>query len=187
MPIHLAASDAPWRELNTLLQQGVWCRASTPAPLMRFLTEQIGIEPAYVRDRIETVFLDGLVVDDLERSVVSDGSTVTLSAAMPGLVGATLRRGGFYAAMRTEISWSQRRAVDTPAAASPGLVRVKLFNLILREIGPHLLARGVLIERQRAVEALGGVAAGSADMSADEQVLVGLTIDAAGTRSPECA
>jgi hypothetical protein len=154
MPTILAA-EAPWRELNGLLQRGVWCRASTPVPLGQFLIEQLGLGEAYVRDRIETIFLDGLVVDDLERSIVHDGSTVTLSAAMPGLVGATLRRGGFYKAMRSEISWSAQSSADEPVVATPGLVRVKLFNLILREAGPDLLRRGVLVDPAAAVEALG--------------------------------
>lgn len=160
--MHLDAADAPWRALNRLLQQGVWCRAVTPAPLLGFLTAQLGIDDAYVRTRIETIFLDGMVVDDLETSVVHDGSTVTLSAAMPGLVGATLRRGGYYRAMRSGISWSTLAGPDTAAAAGPGLVRVKLFNLVLRELGPQLLGRGVLLDPGPATEALGADAVGDA-------------------------
>jgi hypothetical protein len=168
MPQILAA-EAPWRELNGLLQRGVWCRASTPVPLILFLTEQLGLGDDYVHDRIETIFLDGCVVDDLDRSVVHDGSTVTLSAAMPGLVGASLRRGGFYKAMRSEISWSARSADDRPVAATPGLVRVKLFNSILREAGPRLLRRGVLVDPAAAAEALGPSATAT---EADGRVLI---------------
>ena len=151
----ISAGEAPWRELNGLLQAGVWCRASTPALLGALLTEQLGLDDAYVRSRIETIFLDGLVVDDLDGSIVRDGSTITLSAAMPGLVGATLRRGGYYKAMRREISWSAASHDDPASAASTGLVRVKLFNLVLREAGPQLLRRGVLVDRAAAADALG--------------------------------
>ena len=151
----ITTGEAPWRELNGMLQRGVWCRASTPAPLGAFLTEQLGLGEAYVRSRIETIFLDGLVVDELDRAIVHDGSTVTLSAAMPGLVGATLRRGGYYRAMRREISWSASSHDDPTTGPPTGLVRVKLFNLVLREAGPQLLRRGVLVDRLAATEAFG--------------------------------
>lgn len=157
----ISAGEAPWRELNGLLQRGVWCRASTPVPLGAFLTGQLGLGDDYVRSRIETIFLDGLVVDDLETSIVHDGATVTLSAAMPGLVGATLRRGGFYRAMRREISWSAAGGDDHVTEPSMGLVRVKLFNLVLREAGPQLLRRGVLVDQAVAVQALGAAVAGA--------------------------
>jgi hypothetical protein len=156
---HFSAANAPWRSLDSLLQRGVWWRATTPAPLLPFLIGQLGLGEAYVRDRIETIFIDGMVVDDLDRSVVRDGSTVTLSAAMPGLVGATLRRGGYYKAMRSGISWSTLGDDGLPEETGPGLVRVKLFNLILREVGPGLLAEGVLVDAPVATAALGDLVA----------------------------
>jgi hypothetical protein len=163
-------ADAPWRELNALIQQGVWCRAMTPAPLMAFLTGPLGLADDYVRTRVETIFLDGMVVDDLNASVVRDGSTVTLSAAMPGLVGATLRRGGYYRAMRAGISWSTLADAGGPEVAQPGLVRVKLFNLVLREMGPSLLRQGVLVDPGPAIEALGAEVAAAA--GPDGRILV---------------
>jgi hypothetical protein len=169
--VHYSFADAPWRELNDALQRGVWVGATTPTSLSAFLTVQLGLGWDYVRDRVETVFLDGMVVDDLEHSVVRDGSTVTLSAAMPGLVGATLRRDGFYKAMRAEISWSARADGESTVAPAPGLVRVKLFNLILREVGPQLLSRGVLLDREAAENVAGHVASDPAARS-DGRVLV---------------
>ena len=183
--VHYSSIDAPWRELNGALQQGVWLRATTPASLMTFLTEQLGLGWEYVRDRVETIFLDGMVVDDLERSVVHDGSTVTLSAAMPGLVGATLRRDGFYKAMRAEISWSTR-VDDERVAAAPGLVRVKLFNLILREIGPRLMARGVFLDDASATGVVGPVAGDPAGR-ADGRVFVMVDGQEGALEGPGCS
>lgn len=169
---HLSATDAPWRSLDGLLQRGVWWRSITPTPLLPFLTGQLGLGEAYVRGRIETIFIDGMVVDDLDGSVVRDGSTVTLSAAMPGLVGATLRRGGYYKAMRSGISWSTLGDGGLPGGVAPGLVRVKLFNLILREVGPHLLARGVLVDAAAAAETLGGLAREPSAEDRDGRILL---------------
>jgi hypothetical protein len=126
-----------------LLQKGVTVSASVGCTLKSLLCEQFAIPADYVSDRITTIFIDNRPVDDLDRTIVQDGSRVTLSAAMPGLVGATMRRGGFYAALRQGIS----HIADSGAAAGEcGTVRVKLFNLLLAEIGPLVLARGLILE-----------------------------------------
>ncbi|HSW42977.1 MAG TPA: hypothetical protein VLM76_10750 [Patescibacteria group bacterium] len=146
---------ARWPAFSMLLQRGVFYPLAARCSIQDFLTDQLGIDPDYVRDRIATVFLDGSVVDDLETSMLRRGSTLTLSAAMPGLVGATLRRGGFYSAMRSEISWKAddeaRQQLDGP----PDTIRLKLFNTVLREIGPEVFRRGILVDRQEAIGALG--------------------------------
>jgi hypothetical protein len=106
------------------------------------LQKAAGISRLYLKDRVQTVFLDGRALDDFSTATVGDGATLALSAAMPGLAGAVLRRGGFYAAMRRQIS----HEADGPATAARRIVvTVKLFNLVARDLGPGLLERGVLI------------------------------------------
>lgn len=129
-----------------LLQQGVTLPASTGCSVWSFLVDQIGIAPEYVQERISTIFLDGDVVDSLERAVVRDGSVLALSAAMPGVAGATLRKGGFYSAMRSTITHNADASAAASGAAGAGTVRVKLFNLLIPELGPVFLARGVVLE-----------------------------------------
>ncbi len=154
----ITSGEPRWSDFSGLLQRGVFCPIAARCPVGDFLTGQLGIDPAYIRDRIATVFLDGSVVDDLTAAIVGPGSTLTLSAAMPGMVGATLRRGGFYSVMRSEISWKAgdgavpegRDEADGP----PGTVRLKLFNTVLREIGPALLQRGVMVDRCEATATL---------------------------------
>ncbi|MGB9082359.1 MAG: hypothetical protein WCD00_13755 [Desulfuromonadaceae bacterium] len=126
-----------------ILQKGVMVPATVGCTLKSLLCDQFAIPSDYVTDRITTVFLDNRPVDDLERTIIQDGSRVTLSAAMPGLVGATMRRGGFYAALRQGIS----HVVDSGAATDEsGTVRLKLFNLLMAELGPLVLARGLVLE-----------------------------------------
>lgn len=134
-----------------ILQKGVTVPAVTGCTLRSLLCDQFGIPADYVTDRITTIFLDNRPVDDLDHTIVQQGSRVTLSAAMPGLVGATMRRGGFYAALRQGIS----HAVDDEAVAGrSGTVRVKLFNLLLAELGPLILSRGLVLERDEQDELL---------------------------------
>jgi hypothetical protein len=96
----------------------------------------------YVRERITTIFLDGKAVDDIDNAHLREGSTLALSAAMPGLVGATMRRGGYYAALRSAITHTE---TDVAVAGQITTIRIKLFNLLLPELGPELLRRGIMI------------------------------------------
>jgi hypothetical protein len=125
-----------------------------------FLVDQLGIDPGYVKGRITTVFLDGKVVDALEAVTVHDGSLLALSAALPGLVGATLRMGGAYSAMRSAISKGADVTGAPLPAGSRGVVRVKLFNLLIGELGPVLLRHGILLEPSEVLVALGPGCAG---------------------------
>src|SRR5690349_16233437 len=91
-------------EFFPLLQQGVRVTARTGCTLAMLLGEEFGLDEAYVARRITTIFLDNSPIDDVHRAIVKDGSTIALSGAMPGLVGATMRCGGYYAAMRGAIT-----------------------------------------------------------------------------------
>ena len=106
------------------------------------LCGQCGVPEHYLDHRIQTVFLNGKAVDNVDDSIVSDGAALALSAAMPGLAGATLRKGGRYAAMRRQIS---HRSAASCAAGGEGLVVIKLFNMILRELGPRFLSLGIRV------------------------------------------
>jgi hypothetical protein len=134
-----------------ILQQGVAVPAMVGCSLKGLLCDQFAIPADYVTDRITTVFLDNRPVDDLDHTVIQNGSRITLSAAMPGLVGATMRRGGFYAALRQGISHIKESGAT---AGASGTVRLKLFNLLLAELGPLILARGLILEKTELDELL---------------------------------
>ena len=68
-----------------LLGQGFTVKRPAGASVEEFLCRECGIAPDYLRDRVQTVFLNGKAIDDLAAAEVSDGATSALSAAMPGL------------------------------------------------------------------------------------------------------
>jgi hypothetical protein len=129
-------------EFFIILQQGFTLAARVGGSLQELLCDQLGLSREYVTERITTLFLNGKAIDNLESTIVQDGATVALSAAMPGLVGATMRRGGYYAAMRGAITY---RTGESDTLAGYGAVRIKLFNLLLTELGPAFLQRGVML------------------------------------------
>lgn len=125
-----------------LLQKGVVLTARTGCSVRQLVCDQLGIAEDYLDHRVQTLFLDARPVDDVDRAIVRDGACLALSAAMPGLLGATMRKGGRYAAFRKAIS------ADTETAAvgtGSGTVTLKLFNMVAREAGEAVLAHGVIV------------------------------------------
>ena len=135
-----------------LLQHGFGMEIQAGCSVRSLLCEKFGLNPDYVEDRIRTVFLDGKAVDDLDRSVVRDGATLALSAAMPGLVGSTFRRGSYLASFRSTITCPQEQA--SPLYGGKGTVILKLFNLTVTELGPAFLKQGIRIRKNELEEFL---------------------------------
>jgi hypothetical protein len=125
------------------LRQGVELRTRVGCSVKALLCDELGIRTEYLDERVQTLFLDGKPVDDVTSARVPDGSTLALSAAMPGLAGATLRKGGFYARMRGHISHKEETA---PLRSRQGTVILKLFNFVGKELGPGFLKQGVWIK-----------------------------------------
>lgn len=138
--------EAALPAFRTLFQQGVGITIQTGATLEDLLCGQWGIDRDYVMNRISTLFLDGKPVDDLTISVVEEGATLALSGAMPGLIGATMRRGGVLAPFRSGITYCPSA---TTGASGNGRITLKLFNLLIEELGPQFLSRGIWIDRSR--------------------------------------
>lgn len=129
-----------------ILGEGIFLRGPSGQTVEDFLAKSAGVSPAYLKERVQTVFLDGRALDDFGTARVMDGATLALSAAMPGLAGAVLRRGGRYAPMRRQISHEARCAQAAPGEI---FVVLKLFNMIARELGPEFLRQGILVPGAR--------------------------------------
>ena len=129
-----------------LLGQGFMVNAPANCSIRELICDQLGIPDDYLEERIQTLFLNGNVVDDLDSSIIKEGSTLALSGALPGLAGATLRRGGFYASFRSQISYN-----ENPSRVDEGnhWVVLKFFNLIVRDLGPAFLEKGIWMEGEK--------------------------------------
>jgi hypothetical protein len=126
-----------------LLQQGFGVKVQTGRSVKSVLCDQLVLDPEYVANRIQTLFLDGKPVDDINSAIIRDGSTLAISAALPGLAGRVLRRGGRFASMRSTISHRETTESERP---KEGVVSIKLFNIPLKEMGATFLKNGVWIE-----------------------------------------
>lgn len=126
-----------------LLSQGLAMPVEAGKSIRELLCGQLGIREKYLDERIQTIFLNHKAVDDLDSTIVEDESTLALSGPMPGLAGTILRRGGLVTWMRSPISNDE---TVSNAPKSTGKIYLKLFNMVVKELGPTFLQRGVWLK-----------------------------------------
>jgi hypothetical protein len=149
--IQLAVSSDSIPLFFGLLRSGFSVDLNVGCSLEDMFCDQLEIAPDYLRNRAQTVFLNSSPVDDLASASVPDEAVISLSAAMPGLNGAVMRRGGPLAGMRHSISHAPDQVCSQ---SSPGRITLKLFNLVAKELGPHFLTRGVVVSSKALGELL---------------------------------
>ncbi len=130
-------------EMNTLLQSGFYLKVPTGKSLRDILL-YCGFSNEYIDSTLKTIFRNSQPVDDLDRTCISEGDELGLSGSMPGLVGATLRSGSYLAAYRSTLSIPPEEASKSIAE---GFIRMKVFNVVLKEAGEFLLDRGIFLKR----------------------------------------
>lgn len=145
----------PRHAFKALLQRGVGIPYATRMRVREFLQETLGIDADYVEEKLQTVFLDGRPVDDFDRIVIRPGAVLALSGAMPGLAGATMRRGGYYATMREGITHSETDTKD--GGGEKSFIVVKLFNRPLADLAETLAARPLLAPADALADSIAGL------------------------------
>ena len=143
--LHLTLEADRIQDFFPLLQRGVMVKVQVGCSIKTMLCKQWGLGTEYVEERVKTIFLDGKTVDDIDSAVIKDGSTLALSAAMPGLAGAILRRGGPLASLRSQTTHREEKKYSS---RGEGMVVLKLFNLIATELGPRFLKEGIHVRRE---------------------------------------
>lgn len=129
----------------TLLQSGAEYPAIQGQSLGDFISSLPEFTWNYLENSVQTIFLDGMPADDIKlKCFTKPRHTLALSAAMPGLVGAILKRNSLHVSLRTT-------TVDDSVAdiGAPSIVRLKIFNSIAQERGPRLLLEGASFPTER--------------------------------------
>ncbi len=137
--------------LSTLLQRGCHVRVQTGCTLRELLCGDFGITPDYIKHDIKVIFIDYSPVDNLDTAIIKDGTILALSAAMPGLVGAAMRRDGL-SWMRADITYQDD---GSEQVQHEGVIQVKLFNQVMADLGESFLRRGVYVKSNSLAHFLG--------------------------------
>lgn len=161
--------------ISSLLQRGFIIKISAGSNLLEVLIDA-GFTKKYIEERVQTIFLDGRTIDNPQSEIVADGSVVALSSALPGLAGAIFRRGSSNYALSKLRTPMHEPGKTEVLNSQQGYARIKLFNLVAREMGPELLRTGLVVVRSELEEEL---AAGRSllESSITSAELDGKTID----------
>lgn len=135
--------------LHYELQGGFYILTSDGISLQSFLISSCNIPETYIKEKVKTVFHNSNPVDDPECTRLHGDSVIAISGAMPGLVGAMMRMGSPYAAMRESIT---EKGDDTSETGQPVYVKLKLFNIILQDLGGKFRSAGVILDRDRILQ-----------------------------------
>ncbi|WP_051363818.1 hypothetical protein [Oleidesulfovibrio alaskensis] len=133
------SANSYWRQLG---QSGLVVDARINCTVRDVLEKSIGFSDDYIEKRIETVFLDGHPVDDIDSALVPDGARMALASALPGAAGIAMRRNSPYAALRGGITHTHSR--NAPAAS--GSIELALFNLVMHEHAIRILTAGAKVK-----------------------------------------
>ena len=143
--VELLISSGSIDRFASVLQSGIVIPAESGESLGVFLEKLPDFTAGYIADDVQTIFLDGTAIDNLETPLTGDSQVVALSAAMPGLSGAIFRRNSIHAALRTATG-KECSDMGNNFSSKPILVTLKLFNAIARDKGSLLLKGGVVIK-----------------------------------------
>ena len=145
-------SDKIIQILYPILQKGFWVKALTGISVRQLLEDQFKLSGDFVDLKISTVFLNGKAVDNIDSAIVTDNCELALSGAMPGFVGAAMRRGGYYSSMRSAVSHVEE--ISKPPIQE-GVVKIKLYNTLIPLLGLEFVRRGIIVPQTDAAGLLG--------------------------------
>lgn len=148
--VTLEIPDNSGHLFTTLLQAGVQLRTVSTCSIGEFLLTLKGFSYEYLCNEVETIFLNGTPVDDLDQHFSGDSPTLALSAAMPGLAGAIFRKNSIHSALRTNPIKEQAESDK----AEQLTVTLKLFNTVAKDKGSLLLQAGVILPGDKLVSFL---------------------------------
>ncbi len=138
--IHIGPSTGRyWRQLG---QTGMQMAVMVQCPIRRLLHTELEFSLEYIEKRVDTVFLNGQPVDDIDSTHVPDNARIALASALPGAAGIAMRRNSPYAALRGGITHS----TSSKAPPVQGHVELVLFTHIMHDHTLRLLGRGAGIK-----------------------------------------
>jgi 3'(2'), 5'-bisphosphate nucleotidase len=139
--------------LTPILREGVGIGLRPGLNLRQTMIQDLGFCPTCVEERVQTVFLDGSPVDDIDADHAVPGCTLALAGALPGVAGIAMRRDSPVGVFREGIAHDIAQA---EAATGTGLlpVTLKLFNTVALECLAAVLEQGVELRAGRLAELL---------------------------------
>jgi len=149
--LSIRASAQNLAGLAALAREGLGVSIAAGRSLRQTLTDDLGLDAEFVECRIQTIFLDGSPVDDIDTDHARPGSALALAGALPGVAGICMQRDSRIGVFREGIT---HQSQGLPASQQSLRITLKLFNVIAEEALAQVLSRGVEVRCGRLAELL---------------------------------
>lgn len=152
--------------LTPLAREGFGVEVTAGCSLRATLADDLGLGRECVETRIQTVFMDGSPVDDIDTDFARPGCVLALAGALPGVAGIAMQRGSRIGVYREGITHQVEQQTkqqashpvwqDAAASAPPRPLHLtlKLFNSVAVECLAQVLRHGVELRAGRLAELL---------------------------------
>lgn len=123
-----------------LMQSGAEIKCQIGISLDKFLNKELGLSQEQLAP-IDVFILNGVPVDELDKSFVPDGARLALAAALPGIAGLAMKKGSAVRGLRAGISTKQ-----TQISPRPGSIQLSLYSIALAQLAGHFLEKGIIVK-----------------------------------------
>jgi len=136
-PLRIPKADPAW---GLILQSGGVIPCTVGVPLTALLYGELGLSEEQLKP-VDVLLLDGIAVDDPEKTIVPDGARLALAAGLPGIVGLAMKSGSAVGALRSGITHTRDEVNPRP-----GTILLSLYSLVIPLLAGHFLWRGIMVE-----------------------------------------
>ncbi|WP_319467261.1 hypothetical protein [uncultured Pseudodesulfovibrio sp.] len=167
-PLNIRMRFESKRSWACYLQKGFFLDGLAGMTVRDFLHEVLRFGEKQIETEVRTVFLNSSPVDDIDTTYAKDGDRLALGGAMPGLVGICMGRDNPYKSFRSDIV---SKSHEAQKSSTPVCLFIKIFSTLAVDVGPDLLARGIMVDATGLADFLEGkdslLVSGTGDSSED--------------------
>ncbi|MDR2892717.1 MAG: hypothetical protein LBV80_06500 [Deltaproteobacteria bacterium] len=135
--IEIPHANPAWK---LIMQSGARLDCTVGITLSELLRHELALSDEQLAP-VDTLILDGMPVDEPEKTVVPDNSRLALACALPGIAGLAMKKGSAVRGLRYHIT----HGLDESSAPHSGWISLFLYSLTLPQLAGHFLTRGIIV------------------------------------------
>lgn len=139
--LHIPQASPAWK---LIMQSGVAIKCMVGISIDLMLRREFELSEEQIAP-VDSIILDGMPVDEPEKTVVPGFARLALASGLPGITGLSMKKGSAVRGLRSGITHTGT-STETP---TPGEVTLSLYSLTLPKLAEHFLARGFFVEPEQ--------------------------------------
>lgn len=139
--LHILKANPAWK---LIMQSGVIIKCTVGIYLNLMLQQELGLSEEQIAP-VDAIILNGMPVDEPEKTVVPCFARLALASGLPGIAGLAMKKGSAVRGLRSGITHTQ----TINEAPVPGEITLSLYSLTMPQLAGHFLERGVWVNTEQ--------------------------------------